>query len=104
MTDSREEELVAAGYTKPFGAFVFCAGLAVLGGALGSAFIAIGLNALLGPEQEEANIFLGTGIGAVLGAVLGAFKVRQGNREAIEAVEAASWRRELGPRGRRIQP
>jgi hypothetical protein len=34
--------------------------------------------------------------------MLGAFKIRQGNREAIAAVEDQQWRRELGPRGRRI--
>lgn len=100
--NTREEELAAAGYTGRLGAIIFCSGLAILGASLGNIFIAIAFNALLGVEQEDSNLVLGTIIGAVIGVILGAFKVRQGNREAIAAVEDQQWRRELGPRGRRI--
>lgn len=93
--DRRTLELAQAGYTSPRGAAIFCAGLAVLGGALGSVFVAIVLNVLLGPEIQEWNMTTGAALGAVVFAVLGYSKVLEGNREALEAVEEAEWRREM---------
>ncbi|HML41765.1 MAG: hypothetical protein JNN24_11280 [Hyphomicrobium zavarzinii] len=89
------DALTAAGYTSLRGAFLFCALMALVGGAVGSVVIAIIWNALVPGSSETMSTAIGAAAGAVLLALIAAFKVRQGNLEALEQVEDKEWRRHL---------
>jgi hypothetical protein len=88
-------ELKAAGYTPLRTAIVLCLGVAAVGGVLGSVYLAIALNALLGSESETLNRVLGAGAGALVAFIIVLTKIRQGNIEAREKVEDAEWRKLL---------
>ena len=64
-TDPNPSELKAAGYTPVRTAVVFCLTVGAVGAALGSVYLAIALNALLGPELETLNRIAGGAAGAL---------------------------------------
>jgi hypothetical protein len=95
LSDERNdgEALEAAGYTSARGAVVFCLVLALAGALFGSVVFAIGLNVLAGPGHDTLTAAGGAAAGAVLGIVVGAVKVWQGNIEAREILDDKEWRR-----------
>ena len=91
--DLMAAKLKAAGYTPLRGAIVFCLIVAALGGILGSIFLAIALNALVGMKTESLNGLAGAAVGALAAGGIALAKVWQGNLEAREKVDDAEWRK-----------
>jgi hypothetical protein len=88
-------ELKAAGYTSSRTTALLCLGVGAIGGALGSVYLAIMLNALLGPEMETFNKIAGAAAGAFTAAGILLVKIRQGNIDAREKIQDAEWRKLL---------
>lgn len=95
------QQLYDAGYTGLRGTLLFCAGMALLGYAMGSFVFFVLLNVILGPENHEFNFPAGAALGVLLGVVSALVKIRRGNRLAIETVEDEQWQRELGLKRRK---
>lgn len=95
ISDPNASDLKAAGYTPVRTTVVLCLVVAVVGGALGSVYLAIALNAVLGPEQENLNRIAGAAAGALVAAGIVFAKIRQGNLEAREKIEDTQWRKLL---------
>jgi hypothetical protein len=88
-------ELKAAGYTPPRTAAFLCLVVGAIGGALGSVYLAIVLNALLGPELETFNKIAGAAAGAFAAGGILLVKIRQGNIDAREKIQDVEWRKLL---------
>lgn len=97
MGEDRERKaaLEAAGYTGLPGTVLFCAGLALVGGVLGSVVIAIVWNAMVPGTPEATSSAVGAGFGAAAAVLIGLIKIRKGNLEAREQVDDREWRRQL---------
>jgi hypothetical protein len=94
-TKPNASELKAAGYTPVRTTVILCLVAGAIGGALGSIYLAILLNALLGPESESLNRVVGAAFGAFAAAGILFAKIRQGNLEAHEKIQDAEWRKLL---------
>ena len=88
-------ELKAAGYTPVRTALVLCLLVGAIGAALGSVYLAIVLNALLGPDLETVNKIAGAAAGAFAAAGIVLVKIRQGNIDAREKIQDVEWRKLL---------